>query len=784
MISDSKSHNRTIVHLDLDAFYCACERELNPSLNGKALAVSQYNPYGNLHETHSSQTDIRLVAAGGKKKLNADCNGSMIAVSYEARRHGVKRNDRGVDAISKCPDLNIVQVPVKRGKADLTMYRNASHRIMNQLIYAILNEFQIPNVEIQRCDVLVEKASIDEIYIDLTFPVDKMTEIILSLQKDMNSNSVEKKDFVGDYRWKLWQHLVELGTDLGSTTVGGIEVLSEAARKANQLSKNEVRKGSKFQVLETTLDEGSLSWWQRDIKTWTPIEIHLACGSALVAKARESVRLKFMHDGFDVFTLSAGISSNKTLAKLASGLKKPNRQTIINPSDEKALQSLFHPMPVSRLRGLGGKFGIEVKQRLNIETVGDLAKVPLTRIRSEYPPSVDDDKDISEYLYTIGRGICMEEVSERTAEKSMSSGKTFRNALALKANDEETIKKWMSELVGGLLERLDVDLEENNRMPSVLALSLKVDDKSTMTKSMKAPTELMHIHFLSHTMKLLKQYSLNKESKIYGMTVTASNFHEVATGNASITGFFQKVAPGTKVKSTPTRMKARVASPKAKRIKTFQNILDAFEEQGATRSPTKSKTSPMRCSTVKKSEGGKESHSSLAAAFAKSKKSQLDTEEDVKQDIIVSPDGQKPTKSEKSHDLDAEDEVKEKESTFINSDGLDTSVLSQLPLAIQSEIRVSKMKNIKVKKTDEKSPLQNWLSKSTKASTAKKKAKAAYKPRKLQQQKISIKSQKAVETKKFLPNSEEIDLSVVAELPFHIQAMIRKEMKMTARKKR
>ena len=75
------------------------------------------------------------------------------------------------------------------------------------------------------------------------------------------------------------------------------------------------------------------------------------------------------------------------------------------------------------------------------------------------------------------------------------------------------------------------------------------------------------------------------------------------------------------------------------------------------------------------------------------------------------------------------------------------------------------------------------MSKSTKASTAKNKAKTAYKPRKLQQQKISIKSQKAPETSKFLPRSEEVDLSVVAELPFHIQAMIRKEMKMTARKR-
>ena len=43
-------------------------------------------------------------------------------MNYEARAQGVKRNMRGEEAKSKCPDIQLIQVPVNRGKADLTKY--------------------------------------------------------------------------------------------------------------------------------------------------------------------------------------------------------------------------------------------------------------------------------------------------------------------------------------------------------------------------------------------------------------------------------------------------------------------------------------------------------------------------------------------------------------------------------------------------------------------------------------------------------------------------------------
>lgn len=732
MSLEENCHQRTIAHFDLDAFYVACERELNPNLNNNAVAVSQYNPHGKLEQTHCNEIERRLVAKpateGSRKVLNGDSNGSMIAVSYEARSLGVKRQDRGIDAIKKCPELYIVQVPVKHGKADLTMYRSASFRVMEVLVSSILNDMEIPNSTTKRAEIKVEKASIDEIYIDLSIPVDRMTKILLSLQKEgiqeMANGQLENGR-------TLWKDVLFYSKDC--TTIGGVEELSSAARVANQLSKDEVRKGSKFQVLQD-LDRGSKVWWERPLCQWTAIEFHLACGSALAAKARDSVKTRFRANGCDVFTLSAGISSNKTLAKLASSLKKPNRQTVINPTDEGALHKLFHPMPVSRIKGLGGKFGESVMETLSVATVGDLAKVPLTILEAKYVPSTEDERPVAEFLYTIARGRCNENVSERTAEKSMSSGKTFRGALAFSTSDERAVRTWLSELVGGLLERLNLDFEENRRIPSLVSLAIKVDgSRSHASKSSKAPTDLTHEAYVALATKLFRQFSLKIDSKIHGLTITATNFHEVASGEASIEGFFHAGA---------------------------QSSL-----------PTSHSSSPKRSLTSSKRNQGKEK--SLLGMWGDA--STKGSEKHPKRSFIKSHDIPTVIKEEKIGTNTVQNVPVCDVINIMNSDGIDASVLSQLPASIQSEIRIANMTRIGGNFKKQKiatSPMKNWLCpKSSEILLGKMKNESSLSSKK------NSPAPRENRTRPLIYQSEEIDPSVLAELPFHIQAMIRKEMK-------
>lgn len=74
---------------------------------------------------------------------------------------------KGDDAKEKCPNITLVSVPEKRGKADLTNYRKASADVMK-----VLSKFT----------PIIERASIDEAYLDLT---DQVKEY---LSKDFNND--------------------------------------------------------------------------------------------------------------------------------------------------------------------------------------------------------------------------------------------------------------------------------------------------------------------------------------------------------------------------------------------------------------------------------------------------------------------------------------------------------------------------------------------------------------------------------------------------------------------
>ncbi|MBZ0297292.1 MAG: DNA polymerase IV [Anaerolineae bacterium] len=110
--------SRIILHLDLDAFFCAVEEQFDPSLRGKAFAV------------------------GGRP----DQRGVVASCSYAARQYGVRSAMPMSTALHRCPHLLIVRHHFDR-------YHDASHKVM-----AILNDLT----------PFVEQLSIDEAFLDVT----------------------------------------------------------------------------------------------------------------------------------------------------------------------------------------------------------------------------------------------------------------------------------------------------------------------------------------------------------------------------------------------------------------------------------------------------------------------------------------------------------------------------------------------------------------------------------------------------------------------------------------
>lgn len=108
--------NHAIAHMDLDAFFVSCARLHNRDLQG-----------------------IPLIIGGGERGVVASC-------SYEARYFGVRSAMPIRMALKLCPDAKVV-------KGDYEMFSKLSH--------------DVTEIIQQRVPVM-EKASIDEFYLDLT----------------------------------------------------------------------------------------------------------------------------------------------------------------------------------------------------------------------------------------------------------------------------------------------------------------------------------------------------------------------------------------------------------------------------------------------------------------------------------------------------------------------------------------------------------------------------------------------------------------------------------------
>jgi len=90
--------DRVIAHFDLDCFYCQVERSLDASLKEQPTGVCQYDPFerdGVTTRGYLTDRKTHLMRSGA--------NNSLIAVSYEARKRGVKRNMKIGEARRCCP---------------------------------------------------------------------------------------------------------------------------------------------------------------------------------------------------------------------------------------------------------------------------------------------------------------------------------------------------------------------------------------------------------------------------------------------------------------------------------------------------------------------------------------------------------------------------------------------------------------------------------------------------------------------------------------------------------
>ncbi len=166
---------------------------------------------------------------------------------------------------------------------------------------------------------------------------------------------------------------------------------------------------------------------------------------------------------------SVGAGSGKQIAKIASGLAKPDGMRVIR-RDEEAL--LLESLPVRRLWGIG-PVAEDKLHRLGIDTVGKLATLTETEVANILGPTVGPG------LHRLARGEDSRPVVERAEAKQISAESTF-------AADLTTLEQ-LQEAAAPIAEHAHRRLARDGRGARTVTVKLKKADMSTLTRSATLP---------------------------------------------------------------------------------------------------------------------------------------------------------------------------------------------------------------------------------------------------------------------------------------------------------
>ncbi|PNS17957.1 N-acetyltransferase eso1 [Sphaceloma murrayae] len=372
---------RCIAHIDLDAFYAQCEQvrlNLPPST---PLAVQQWQ--------------------------------GLIAINYPARAFGLSRHVTCHEARKACPDIILQHVATWReGDAKWAYHEDAfaqiathkvsldPYRMESRRILAVIKEV-LPATQ------RVEKASIDEVFVDLSAQVHGV----------------------------LMERFPELR---------GPPPYDDPTERLPRPPTTAIDWAADALV---DLDDGECEEKEPD---WDDVVMGVA--SEIVRRVRREVWEKLK------YTCSAGVAKNKMLAKLGSGHKKPNSQTIVR---NRAVQQFLSGFKFTKIRNLGGKLGDEVVAAFNTDTVEGLLEVGLEQMKKQL------GDDTGQWLYGVIRGEDQSEVNPRTQIKSMLSAKSFRPSI----NSFDVGCKWLRIFVADIFSRLvEEGVLDNKRRPKTINL--------------------------------------------------------------------------------------------------------------------------------------------------------------------------------------------------------------------------------------------------------------------------------------------------------------------------
>ncbi|MET3807011.1 DNA polymerase-4 [Nakamurella sp. UYEF19] len=169
-------------------------------------------------------------------------------------------------------------------------------------------------------------------------------------------------------------------------------------------------------------------------------------------------------------TATVGGAASKFMAKLASGLAKPDGLLLVPPQD---VLSLLHPLPVQALWGVGPQTA-KTLESLGLSTVGEIAAVDRAALIRHL------GKATGSKLHDLANGLDDRSVETESTERSIGAETTF----GVDSADRLFLRRQLL----GLAERTARRSREAGLCGRTVALKVRYEDFSMVNRSVTLPT--------------------------------------------------------------------------------------------------------------------------------------------------------------------------------------------------------------------------------------------------------------------------------------------------------
>ncbi|HRG37484.1 MAG TPA: DNA polymerase IV [Bacteroidia bacterium] len=206
-------------------------------------------------------------------------------------------------------------------------------------------------------------------------------------------------------------------------------------------------------------------------------------------------------------TASAGVSSSKFVAKIASDINKPDGLTFIGPSKIEAFMEI---LPVEKFFGVG-KVTADKMKKMGLHTGADLKKLSKDELVKNFGKT-------GHFFFKIVRGIDDREVLADRETKSIGAEDTFSYDLT----ELEEMNNELDKLAKIVHERLS----RYQLQGRTITLKIKYHDFKQITRNQSFPKGVGDLQIICETAKslLVKTDLLNKKIRLLGISL--SNFNE------------------------------------------------------------------------------------------------------------------------------------------------------------------------------------------------------------------------------------------------------------------